>query len=100
MTLKEFWRTHFNVLHSIILIDKAWQDVTTRTLNSAWKKLWPECATDSGTEGTDSQVVRDIVSMGEGMGLDVDEEDVEELVEDHKEELMTEELAELQTEQQ
>ena len=33
----------------------------------------------SVTEGTDSQVVRGIVFMGEGMGLDVDEDDVEEL---------------------
>nr|XP_020670660.1 tigger transposable element-derived protein 1-like [Pogona vitticeps]XP_020670661.1 tigger transposable element-derived protein 1-like [Pogona vitticeps]XP_020670663.1 tigger transposable element-derived protein 1-like [Pogona vitticeps] len=99
LTLKEFWRSHFNVLHSVRLIDKAWQDVTTQTLNSAWRKLWPECVTNSGTEGTDAQLVRDIVSMGEGMGLDVSEEDVEELIEEHKEELTTEELAELQTEQ-
>ncbi|XP_078247561.1 uncharacterized protein LOC140705783 [Pogona vitticeps] len=41
-----------------------------------------------------------ITSMGEGMGLDVNEEDVEELVEYYEEEVNTEELAELQIEQQ
>ena len=45
-------------------------------------------------------MVRDIVTMGEGTGLEFDKEDVEELVEEHKEELTMEELAELQSEQQ
>ena len=54
--------------------------------------MWPECATDSDTEVTDSQVVRDIISMGEDMGMDVNKEDVEELIKDHKEDLATEEL--------
>ena len=40
LSLSEFWKTHFNILINR-LINKAWQDVTTRTLNSAWKKLWP-----------------------------------------------------------
>ena len=89
LTPKEFWKSHFNVLHCVRLIGKAWQDVTTQTLNSAWRKLWPKCATDNGTEVTDAQVVRDIVSMDEDMSLDINEEDVEELVEDHEEELTT-----------
>nr|XP_020633897.1 tigger transposable element-derived protein 1-like isoform X5 [Pogona vitticeps] len=100
LTLREFWKEHFNVLHCIRLIDKAWQDVATQTLNSAWKKLWPECAADDDAEWIDAQVVRDIVSMGEGMGLDVNEKDIEELVEDHEKELTTEELEVLEAEQQ
>lgn len=42
LTLREFWRDHFNILHCLRLIGKAWIDVSVRTLNSAWKKLWPE----------------------------------------------------------
>ncbi|KAM6468469.1 uncharacterized protein PHA67_007400 [Liasis olivaceus] len=100
LTLKEFWKKHFNVLHCINLIDKAWEDVTYQTLNSAWRKLWPECVTERDFEGSDAEVVEEIVSVCKSMGLDVDGTDIEELVEDHKEELTTEELAELQSEQQ
>uniref|UniRef100_A0A8C5RHA3 HTH CENPB-type domain-containing protein n=1 Tax=Laticauda laticaudata TaxID=8630 RepID=A0A8C5RHA3_LATLA len=42
LTLREFWKNHFNIVHCLSLIDKAWEDVTSWTLNSAWKKLWPE----------------------------------------------------------
>ncbi|KAM6435888.1 tigger transposable element-derived protein 1-like [Liasis olivaceus] len=100
LTLTEFWKKHFNVLHCISLIDKAWQDVTCWTLNSAWRKLWPECVAERDFEGSDAEVAEEIVSMGKSMGLVVDDEDIEELVEDHEEELTMEELAELQSEQQ
>ena len=43
------------------------------------------------------QVVDEIVFLGKSMGLEVDEGDVNELVEEHAEELTTEELKELQT---
>ncbi|XP_045594385.2 tigger transposable element-derived protein 1-like [Procambarus clarkii] len=36
LTLKEFWKNHFNILGALRLIDKAWEGVTRRTLNSAW----------------------------------------------------------------
>ncbi|XP_040286123.1 tigger transposable element-derived protein 1-like [Bufo bufo] len=71
LTLKDFWKKHFNVVHCINLIDKAWEEV-----------------------------VEEIVSMGKSMGLDVDGADVEELVKEHREELTTEELSELHSEQQ
>ncbi|XP_044137796.1 tigger transposable element-derived protein 1-like [Bufo gargarizans] len=102
LTLKEFWKKHFNVVHCINLIDKAWEEVTPRTLNSAWRKLWPECVAERehDFDGSDAEVVEEIVSMGKSMGLDVDGADVEELVEEHREELTTEELSELHGEQQ
>ncbi|KAF7253304.1 LIM and senescent cell antigen-like-containing domain protein 2 [Varanus komodoensis] len=100
LTLKEFWKKHFNVLHCINLIDKAWEDVTYWTLNSAWKTLWPECITECDSEGSDAEAVEEIASLGKSMGLDLSGADIEKLVEDHKEELMTEELAELQSELQ
>ncbi|KAF7235332.1 Tigger transposable element-derived protein 1 [Varanus komodoensis] len=100
LTLKEFWKKHFNVLHCIDLIGKAWEEVTHRTLNSAWGNLWPECVTEWDFGGSDAQVVEEIVSLGRSMGLDVSGAEIEGLVEDQKEELTTEELAELQSEQQ
>ncbi|XP_039608550.1 tigger transposable element-derived protein 1-like [Polypterus senegalus] len=99
LTLKEFLKNHFNIVHCISLIDKAWEDVTYRTLNSAWKKLWPDCVPEQDLERSEPSVVDEIVSIGKSMGLEVDNEDIEELVLDHKEELTTEELAELQQEQ-
>ncbi|XP_051783790.1 tigger transposable element-derived protein 1-like [Erpetoichthys calabaricus] len=99
LTLKEFWKNHFKIVHCINLIDKAWEDVTYLTLSSAWKKLWPECVPEQDLERFDLPVVDEIVSMGKSMGLEVDNEDIEELVLDHKEELTTEELTELQQEQ-
>lgn len=46
LTLREFWKNHFNIVHCINLIDKAWEDITYRTLNLALKKLWPECVAE------------------------------------------------------
>nr|XP_053647227.1 tigger transposable element-derived protein 1-like isoform X3 [Cherax quadricarinatus] len=106
LTLREFWRNHFSILHCISLIDKAWQGVTSRTMNCAWRKLWPECVLKKVFGGFEADaynptpVVESIVSLGESMGLDVNGQDVEELVDDHREELTTDELQDLQLELQ
>ncbi|XP_059558184.1 tigger transposable element-derived protein 1-like isoform X1 [Myotis daubentonii] len=103
LTLREFWKEHFNILTCLRLIDEAWGGVCSRTLQSAWKKLWPESVADRACEGCEDKpvsVVEDIVSLGKCMGLEVDDDDVEELVEDHNTELTTEELQDLQREQQ
>ncbi|XP_007424618.1 tigger transposable element-derived protein 1-like [Python bivittatus] len=42
-TLREFWKNHFHIMNCLKIIDKAWDGVTKRTLNSAWRKLWPDC---------------------------------------------------------
>ena len=107
LTLREFWRSHFNIVHCLKIIDQAWEGVTRRTLNSAWKKLWPDAVAPRDFEGfgpepasepvpeTDVNV-DEIVSIGKSMGLEVDEDDITELVEEHHEELTTDELKELQ----
>ena len=87
---------HFNILNCLTLVDKAWQQVTYRTMNSAWRKLWPECVAGRDFDNEDSAVIDDNVSLGKNMGLEVNNEDVEELLEDHRDELSTEELAQLQ----
>ncbi|XP_045615135.2 tigger transposable element-derived protein 1-like [Procambarus clarkii] len=51
LTLKEFWKNHFNILGALHLIDKAWEGVTRRTLNSAWRNLWPEGVPERDFEG-------------------------------------------------
>ncbi|XP_064121668.1 tigger transposable element-derived protein 1-like [Macrobrachium nipponense] len=80
------------------------QGVTRSTLNSAWKKLWSASVAERDFEGFDTPdpdepepiVVDEIVSLGKSMGLEVDEADMNDLVEEHQEELMTQELIELQ----
>ncbi|GCC20615.1 hypothetical protein chiPu_0019178 [Chiloscyllium punctatum] len=68
---------------------------------SAWRKLWPEYVAGGDFEGfKEPPVVPVIVSLGKSMGLEMSEEDVEELVEDHKNELTTEELQHLHKTQQ
>lgn len=62
--------------------DKAWEDVTYQTLNSAWRKLWPECVTECDIEKPDTQIVEEIVSMDKSLGVDIDGADTKELAED------------------
>ena len=103
LTLRDYWKDHFNILHCINLIDKAWNDVSTPTLKSAWKKVWPSCVPEreefEGLEADAAAVVDEIVSLGKNMGLEVDGNDLEELIEDHSGELTTDELVDLQNEQ-
>ena len=40
----------------------------------------------------DSQLIDEIVSMGQNLGLEMDSGDVEELLDEHRDELTTEEL--------
>ncbi|XP_060679989.1 tigger transposable element-derived protein 1-like [Hemiscyllium ocellatum] len=101
LTLRDFWKDHYYILHCLRIIDKAWREMSLRTRNSAWKKLWPECVAGRDFEGFEEPpVVPVIASLGKSMGLEVSEEDVEELVEDHKNELTTEELQHLHKTQQ
>ncbi|XP_064093866.1 tigger transposable element-derived protein 1-like [Macrobrachium nipponense] len=101
LTLREFWKDHFNIAIGLKIIDIAWQGVTKRTLTSTWKKLWPENVAERDFEGFEIEeeeepVEEEIVSIGKTIGLEVDERDIEELVEEHSEELTTDELKELQ----
>ncbi|KAG7175691.1 hypothetical protein Hamer_G030182, partial [Homarus americanus] len=63
-----------------------WKEVTVRCLCAAWRPLWPECVLQRDFEGfeelEEEAVVHDIVSLGNSMGLEVDND---ELLELHKE---------------
>ncbi|VFV42898.1 Hypothetical predicted protein, partial [Lynx pardinus] len=84
------------------IINKAWDGVTKRILNSAWRKLWPDYVLEHDLEGLayeqEPPVVNEIVSLGKTMGLEVT--DIQELVEKHGQELTTDELMNLHREQQ
>ncbi|KAG7173591.1 Short coiled-coil protein B-like [Homarus americanus] len=88
---------------ALFLIASAWKEVTMRCLCAAWRPLWPECVLQRDFEGfeelEEEAVVHEIVSLGNSMGLEVDDDDVEELVEEYSKELSTEELLELHKEE-
>ncbi|KAG7157424.1 kinesin-like protein KIFC1-like 1, partial [Homarus americanus] len=99
-----------NLTYDIKLTDSKKNDtfvtnlkVTMRCLCAAWRSLWPECVLQRDFEGfeelEEEAVVHEIVSLGNSMGLEVDDDDVEELVEEHSKELSTEELLKLHKEQ-
>ncbi|XP_072264045.1 tigger transposable element-derived protein 1-like isoform X2 [Pyxicephalus adspersus] len=109
LTLREFWKDHYHILHAIQVIAMAWDKVSVRTLNAAWKKLWPDCCKARSSDSTvqdaeeaamelaaeNADIVDEIVSLGKALHLEVNEEDVEELAEEHAKNLTTEDLEEL-----
>ncbi|KAG7167051.1 Tigger transposable element-derived protein 1-like 214 [Homarus americanus] len=86
-----------------VSVKLAWKEVTVRCLCAAWRPLWPECVLQRDFEVfeelEEEAVVHEIVALGNSMGLEVDDDDVEELVEEHSKELSTEELRELHKEE-
>ena len=88
MTLKDFWKRYFNIADAVFLIVVAWKEVSVRCLNSAWRPLCPDAVTPRNFEGLqqleEEPVVQETVCLGSTIGLEMNEEDVEELVEDHR----------------
>ncbi|XP_035204883.1 tigger transposable element-derived protein 1-like [Stegodyphus dumicola] len=101
LTIREFWKYHFNIVICLRIIDQACLGVTTRNLTSAWKKLWPEVVAERAFEGLEPKVsvVEELVSLGKSMSLEVDERDVNELIEEESQELSTKELHDLHLQQ-
>ncbi|GFR30498.1 tigger transposable element-derived protein 1 [Trichonephila clavata] len=99
MTIRMFWKEKFDILLAIRLIQKAWEEVSQRTLISVWKMLVPSWIQEEAVVD-DTEVVKDIITVAQRLELEVEEEDVEELIEEHKEELTTEELQTLLAQQQ
>ncbi|XP_055682946.1 tigger transposable element-derived protein 1-like [Lutzomyia longipalpis] len=46
ISLREFWKKHFDILVAVKIIGEAWDAVTQNTLIHAWKKLFPALAQD------------------------------------------------------
>jgi hypothetical protein len=80
VTLKDFWKGHFNIADVVFLIVIAWNEVSVRCLNSAWRPLWPDTVAPRDFKGfqqlEEEPVVQEIVCLGSYMGLEINEEDV------------------------
>ncbi|UYV63939.1 hypothetical protein LAZ67_2006082 [Cordylochernes scorpioides] len=103
LTLREFWQNHFNIVHCLKIIDKAWNGVSQRTLVSAWTKLRPHIVHAYDFKGLSGEqeppIIDVIVSLGKTLGLEVNEPIIQELVEEEDQELTTNELIDLHREQ-
>lgn len=83
------------------MIDMARQEVTRHNLNAAWQKLWPDVVAPRDVEGFKMEdeiepEIDEIILLGKDMGLEVNDEDINELIQEHKEELSMTELKELE----
>lgn len=72
LTLREFWKDHYNIMIFLIIINMAWQDITKRTLTSAWKKLWPAVVSETDFKRLKPEVavVEEIIPLGKSMEQD------------------------------
>jgi len=83
-------------MDAVFLIAVAWKEVSVRCLNSAWRPLWPDAVAPrdfkSFQQLEEQPVVQEIVCLGSSKGLQMNKEDMEEIVENHRKELSLEEL--------
>lgn len=85
-SMREFWCS-YTVMTAVDNIAQAWADLQPTTMNSAWRKLWPECV-PAGTLEPDTvpQLRRSIVALASHVGLvDIAEADVVSLLQAHVE---------------
>jgi len=96
-----YWNSHFNIADAVFLIEVAGKEVSVRCLH--WRPLWPDNVAPRDFEVfqqlEEEPVVQEIVCLGSSMGLEMNEEDMEELVVDHKKELSFEEVTEVHNEE-
>ena len=80
-SVREFWRS-YTVMTAVDNIAKAWAELQPATMNSAWRKLWPECVPAGAPEhNAIPQLRHSIVTLASHAGLgDVAEADVAHLL--------------------
>ncbi|XP_059762013.1 tigger transposable element-derived protein 1-like isoform X2 [Balaenoptera ricei] len=80
-SVREFWRS-YTVMTAVDNIAKAWAELQPATMNSAWRKLWPECVPAGAPEhNVVPQLRHSILTLASHAGLgDVAEADVAHLL--------------------
>ena len=102
LTLNDFWKDHFNILQAVKLIKSAWDHVSARCLQAAWKPLWPTCPPSEISAGSPPLLETDdvdesLLTLGKALfGGNFEAEDVEELLRDENADLTVEELLAIQ----
>ncbi|XP_066547533.1 tigger transposable element-derived protein 1-like [Amia ocellicauda] len=103
ISVKDVWRS-FNIKMAIDLIGEAWDEVPQQCLNGVWQNIWPAVVNDFRDFAADEVLTNarhEIVELARTAGFDeVNEENVAELLESHREELSNEDLLELDKERE
>uniref|UniRef100_A0A8D1GBG6 HTH CENPB-type domain-containing protein n=1 Tax=Sus scrofa TaxID=9823 RepID=A0A8D1GBG6_PIG len=82
-----FWRNH-SIMDAVDNIAVAWEQLRPATMNSVWKKMWPECVQFQNGSQADSiaQLQGNIGSLADKVALgEVAEADVARLLRSHEE---------------
>lgn len=71
------------------MINMAWQEVTRHNLNAAWRKLWPDVVAPRDVDGLEVEgevepEVDEIILLSKDMGLEVNDEDINELIQEQE----------------
>ncbi|XP_007091164.1 CENPB DNA-binding domain-containing protein 1 [Panthera tigris] len=99
-TIREFWR-NYSIMDAVDNIALAWEALRPATMNSVWKKIWPECVRFQSVSQADNiaQLQQDIVSLAKNVAFEeVVEADVDQLLRSHEEDLSNKELMQLEQE--
>ncbi|XP_054426242.1 tigger transposable element-derived protein 1-like [Pteronotus mesoamericanus] len=96
--IREFWR-NYNIMDAVDNIAVAWEALRPATMNSMWKKIWPQCVQFQNVPQTDNiaQLRQNIVTLARTVAFDtVVEADVNQLLQSHENALSNEELRQLE----
>ncbi|XP_037373978.1 tigger transposable element-derived protein 1 [Talpa occidentalis] len=98
--ISEFWR-NYSIIDAVDNIATAWEALKPATINSAWKKIWPECVQFHDVSQTDNvaQLQQDIVALARSLALEqLVEADVGRLLQLNEKDLSNAELMQLEQE--
>ena len=100
-SLKNYWRG-YTISSCLLNIQRAIQEMKTGTLNSCWKKLWPEAvqnATGSSVDELHHSAVDSAVNLTKELGgdgfNDMTADEVNDVIDAHAQPLTDEDLAEM-----
>lgn len=98
--IREFWRS-YSILDAVDNIAIAWEALRPATMNSMWKKIWPQCVQFQSVSQTDNiaRLQQNIVTLARNVAFEeIVEADVDQLLRSHEEALSNEELMQLEWE--
>lgn len=98
--IREFWR-NYNIMDAIDNIALAWEALRPPTMNSVWKKIWPQCVRFQNISLTYNiaQLQENIVTLAKTVAFEeLVEADVDQLLRSHDNALSNEELMQLEQE--
>ncbi|GBO20224.1 hypothetical protein AVEN_253338-1 [Araneus ventricosus] len=83
LTLRVFWKYHFQIVACLKVIENTTEGVTKRILTSVWRENVVECDFEGFETLSLEPVVNESVSLASIMELEVDNNDIDEFVEEH-----------------